>query len=531
MGVEFQTGHVRLVEDEEDFRASFDGFEDGTQDGFSEQKLQYRGKIGLVVEVFDDETVTIDFEDGSANMDFPFETIAEQIDIVACDRDGPLKFQTGHVRLVEDEEDFRASFDGFEDGTQDGFSEQKLQYMGKIGLAVEIFEEDKTATIDFGDGSINMDFPFEAIAEQVDTIECDLFQPVSEEEMEHSGVVAREKYGNLTFEEFSALFHEAFDVTSGETFRRVNGNAERRVELIALLQVALEMAVDGMVHKRWDQAADSVYMVQKYRSSGAIGCTGFFEQTFIELAKRVAESKLALNAGDSLYDVDRLQRLNEKLKNDTSWREAQKSEVIDEVIGGTEDLMEDTSNFSDQAITLQKLAAENASEFVWRMRTVMGTRGNIKSDLKADASRIVAKMEEYAEEEEYAEAPYKRVYDSMRCTIEVKSIDDLESVVNDILTELEGYVLNVKPKLDTPLLNVTIHSLCEVDRIRLDIPKGDDVMLQVPGEIQVRLLGKEDPCKQARHFLYKISRCDNGDGALLVLNRYYVKCVNEQFYK
>mmetsp|Transcript_46319 Transcript_46319/g.112271 ORF Transcript_46319/g.112271 Transcript_46319/m.112271 type:complete len:472 (+) Transcript_46319:150-1565(+) len=441
-----------------------------------------------------------------------------------------LKFQTGHVRLVEDEEDFRASFHRFEGDSWNGFSEQKLQYRGKIGLVVQVFGDD-TATIDFGDGSINMEYPFEAIAEQIDTVECDWLKLVSEKEMEQSGVVAREKYGNLTFEEFSAQFHKAFDVTRGETFRLVNGNAEHRVELIALLQVALEMAVDGMVHKRWDQAADVVYMVQKHQPSSAMGCAGFFEQTFIELAKRVAESKLALNAGDSLYDVDRLQHLNEKLKNDTSWREAQLSGLIDEVIGRTKDLMGGASNLSEQAIALQNLAAEQASQFVWRMRTVMGTRGNIKSDLKADANRIVAKMEEYAEEEEYAEAPYKRVYDSMRCTIEVKSIDDLESVVNDILTELEGYVLNVKPKLDTPLLNVTIHSLCEVDRIRLDIPKGDDVMLQVPGEIQVRLLGKEDPCKQARHFLYEISRCDDGDGALLVLNRYYVKCVNEQFYK
>lgn len=443
-------------------------------------------------------------------------------------------FQVGHVRLVEDEEEFRNAFHRFpESDDVNSFSEHKLQYRGKIGLLVFVFDDDDTATIDFEDGAFSRDYPFEAIAEQIDVLECNLEDPVSEEAIEQSGVVAREKYGHLSFEEFSSLFREAFDVTDAETLSQINGNAERRVELIALLQVALEMAVDGMVHKNWEQAADAVYMVQKYRSSRAIQCTGFYEETFIQLANRVAESKLALDAEDNLYDMDCLQHLNQQLKDDTSWREAQIPEVIDSLFGELGETMgqrASISNIPELAICLQELAAEQASEFVWRMRTVMGTRGNIKSDLKADTRRIVAKMEEYAQEEEYANAPYERVNDSMRCTIEVKSIDDLESVVNDILTELEGYVLNVKPKLDTPLLNVTIHSFCECDTIRLDIPKGDHVMLEVPGEIQVRLVGKEDTCKQARHFLYEISRCNDGTNVLGILNRHFIKCVNKQFY-
>ncbi|KAL3927515.1 MAG: hypothetical protein SGBAC_013057, partial [Bacillariaceae sp.] len=174
------------------------------------------------------------------------------------------KFQVGHVRLVEDEEEFRNAFHRFpESDDVNSFSEHKLQYRGKVGLLVFVFGDD-TATIDFEDGAFSRDYPFEAIAEQIDVLECNLEDPVSEEAIEQSGVVAQEKYGHLSFEEFSSLFREAFDVTHAEALSQINGNPGRRVELIALLQVALEMAVDGMVQKNWEQAADAVYMVQKY---------------------------------------------------------------------------------------------------------------------------------------------------------------------------------------------------------------------------------------------------------------------------
>merc|ERR1712176_1401269 len=73
-------GRVRLLDSEDAFRASFQRFQDDDLNGFSELKLSRLGQEATVNEVYGDRTVTCVFDDG-ASMDFPWETVAEQISI------------------------------------------------------------------------------------------------------------------------------------------------------------------------------------------------------------------------------------------------------------------------------------------------------------------------------------------------------------------------------------------------------------------------------------------------------------------
>lgn len=53
-----------MIEDREDLSTKFGRFVDDELNGISDDKLHYAGQWGLVVETYDDYTVTIRFEDG-----------------------------------------------------------------------------------------------------------------------------------------------------------------------------------------------------------------------------------------------------------------------------------------------------------------------------------------------------------------------------------------------------------------------------------------------------------------------------------
>ena len=66
---------IRLLDDEDAFRASFQRFPDHHLNGLNDDKLKRRGKEATVSRVFGDETINVIFDDG-VKLDFPFETVA-----------------------------------------------------------------------------------------------------------------------------------------------------------------------------------------------------------------------------------------------------------------------------------------------------------------------------------------------------------------------------------------------------------------------------------------------------------------------
>jgi len=56
----------------------------------------------------------------------------------------------------------------------------------------------------------------------------------------------------------------------------------------------------------------------------------------------------------------------------------------------------------------------------------------------------------------------------MRCQVTVKSLENFEKAVDRLLKQYDGMVLQLKPKLDTPLMNVTIHVI-HYERLDLGI--------------------------------------------------------------
>lgn len=73
-------GRVRLLSVEAAFCASFGRFQGDEVNGYTEEKRLRLGQEATVTEVYGDRTVTCVFDDG-ASLDFPWESVAEQLSI------------------------------------------------------------------------------------------------------------------------------------------------------------------------------------------------------------------------------------------------------------------------------------------------------------------------------------------------------------------------------------------------------------------------------------------------------------------
>jgi len=156
----FKCGRVLLKSDPEEFKQSFKRFVGDDLNGWSEAKHQRKGQECDVVFIYGDKTVTAMFDD-EQKFDFPFESIAKQLTV----EEGRQKFTIGMVRLVEDPEKFRIAFRRFNDPLN-GWNTAKHKRRGQRCQVVKVYGDD-TVTAQFDDG-VSFDFPFEAIAEQLD---------------------------------------------------------------------------------------------------------------------------------------------------------------------------------------------------------------------------------------------------------------------------------------------------------------------------------------------------------------------------
>lgn len=106
-------GRVKLLEDGDQLAASFDRFPGDEVNGYTEQKMEYIGQEGEVVEVYDNQTVSIVFDDGttaSTTLDFPVESIMNQVStsiVTGLDFFGPfgddVASHLGQLDLVQTE--------------------------------------------------------------------------------------------------------------------------------------------------------------------------------------------------------------------------------------------------------------------------------------------------------------------------------------------------------------------------------------------------------------------------------------------
>mmetsp|Transcript_33708 Transcript_33708/g.41318 ORF Transcript_33708/g.41318 Transcript_33708/m.41318 type:complete len:225 (-) Transcript_33708:255-929(-) len=160
-----QHGLIRLISDPDAFRRSFARFTDGTRNGYSTSKWQHRGDEGNVIDVYDDLTVSIEFNDGEM-LDFPFETVEEQLYVERMPEYHVDCIRHGRVRLLRDAEAFRNSFARFPGDPLDGYSDAKFERLGQMAQVMEVFEDDDTVLVRFDDG-VEFSVPFETIEEQV----------------------------------------------------------------------------------------------------------------------------------------------------------------------------------------------------------------------------------------------------------------------------------------------------------------------------------------------------------------------------
>uniref|UniRef100_A0A0G4GX15 Uncharacterized protein n=1 Tax=Chromera velia CCMP2878 TaxID=1169474 RepID=A0A0G4GX15_9ALVE len=194
-------GRVRLISETAAYQASFDRFKEDELNGYTAGKAKRCGAEGRVVQVYSDQTVTILFDDGE-KLDFPFETIGEQLSV-----DGPLLPVTwGRVKLHGDGLTFRPLFFRFPEGTDsvNCWSEEKQKYCGSEGRVVKLFG-DSTVTLAFDDGK-QFDFPFEAVEKQTETLSFKKTAVVR--------VKSAEVFGASPFQHFFSRFDPSDELNS-----------------------------------------------------------------------------------------------------------------------------------------------------------------------------------------------------------------------------------------------------------------------------------------------------------------------------
>lgn len=147
------SGQVRLLSDSIAYRNSFSRFEGDRLNGWIPDKAGYCGQVGEVINVFGDQTVTIRFDDG-VQLDFPFESIAEQISV----RTGP---KPAEVWRVCEADNFQDRFRRFVGDQLNYWNEGKDAKKGMCGIIMTVYG-DQTVTMLFED-MVQFDFPFEAL--------------------------------------------------------------------------------------------------------------------------------------------------------------------------------------------------------------------------------------------------------------------------------------------------------------------------------------------------------------------------------
>jgi len=145
-------------------RENFSRFQENSENGWSEEKQQFCGQVGTVMETFDDNTARVKFTYPSLKeLDFPCEVLA------AVQSQQVYQFEEGqYVQYVGTKE----AFSRFPDNSENGWSQQKEDFRGTIGKIKNIYE-DNTATVKFkftakhGGGKQELkakfDMPYEAM--------------------------------------------------------------------------------------------------------------------------------------------------------------------------------------------------------------------------------------------------------------------------------------------------------------------------------------------------------------------------------
>jgi len=87
---------------------------------------------------------------------------------------------------------------------------------------------------------------------------------------------------------------------------------------------------------------------------------------------------------------------------------------------------------------------------------LVGHFGKFNTDTNIDVDHLVFKFQKLVDQK--VDTPISHIHNSMKCTLDVEDLSALEKAVDAILEDYEGFVLDVKPKLDNPVKpKVVIH--------------------------------------------------------------------------
>ncbi len=115
---------------------------------------------------------------------------------------------------------------------------------------------------------------------------------------------------------------------------------------------------------------------------------------------------------------------------------------------------------------------------------IAGPYGKIKGNIKADVTRMAVKLTEEIEEQRkdgtLGKVDTPILKDVVRCMITVNGPAQMEAAYKAIMQECRGRIINVKPKLNSHLINVTIHTgvnLMHCQNIEENIPMVGEIQL------------------------------------------------------
>eukprot|EP01047_Picozoa_sp_COSAG01_P030721 COSAG01_NODE_2150_length_8295_cov_54.415447_1_plen_1992_part_00 len=157
-----ESSHMKMKKSSQGFKKSFDDrFKQNSLNGWSKEKSNYAGKVGIITKVFGDETVTIEFDDGTS-FDGPFKMLAACPD-AALDEGAWAPREGGTAQLLKDKRKFKQGFERFKRDKLNGWKKSKETHCGQVGTINKVYG-DRTVTMTFDDGK-QFDFPFEVLVD------------------------------------------------------------------------------------------------------------------------------------------------------------------------------------------------------------------------------------------------------------------------------------------------------------------------------------------------------------------------------
>lgn len=252
------------------------------------------------------------------------------------------------------------------------------------------------------------------------------------------------------------------------------------------IEPTLKMVCKGIVSGRAQIAVDLlpwISTIAAYESKEQF-LRHFSLQNFQKAAKSLA-LEYPMNSAIPEYLVEELESLQTYYENKAESIEknldSDFSDLVNGLLSKHKDLLlkcresEKEQHMNNATLDVLDNAQALGPGLIWQLERIAGMFGEFKCNFKSDIRRIQAKLQQALNDgKEF------NIYDSVRCAVEVTGIEGLKRATDEVLKHCKGRVLKVKPKLNTPLMNITIHTGVHMEYNRMQtIPMAGEIQIQL----------------------------------------------------